>query len=72
MASEVSQATGKAEPDTALRVARFLSVAHKKTLGADKGCATRSFVVTCPPDVPTLLRSRVMRVDVCGHAAAPC
>ena len=44
VASEVSQATGKAERDAALRMARSLSGAHQKTLGADKGYDTRDFV----------------------------
>jgi hypothetical protein len=37
VASEVSHATGKAERDAALRMARSLRGAHKKSLGADKG-----------------------------------
>ncbi len=37
VASEVSQATGKAERDAALRMARALSGGPKKTLRADKG-----------------------------------
>jgi transposase len=44
VASEVSQATGKAERDAALRMARSLRGAHHKTLGADKGYDTREFV----------------------------
>lgn len=44
VASEVSQATGKAERDAALRMARSLRGAHQKTLGADKGYDTREFV----------------------------
>jgi hypothetical protein len=41
VASEVTQATGKAERDAAVRMARSLSGAHQKTLGADKGYDTR-------------------------------
>jgi hypothetical protein len=37
VASEVNQATGKAERDAAVRMARSLKGAHQKTLGADKG-----------------------------------
>jgi hypothetical protein len=44
VASEVNQATGKAERDVALRMARSLSGAHQKTLGADKGYDNREFV----------------------------
>jgi hypothetical protein len=44
VASEVSQATGRAERDAALRMARSLKGAHQKTLGADKGYDTREFV----------------------------
>jgi transposase len=44
VASEVTQATGKAERDAAVRMARALSGAHQKTLGADKGYDTRDFV----------------------------
>ena len=36
VASEVSQATGRAEREAALRMARSLRGAHQKTLGADK------------------------------------
>jgi hypothetical protein len=43
-ASEVSQATGKAERDAALRMVRSLNGEHQKTLGADKGYDTREFV----------------------------
>lgn len=42
--SEVTQATGTAERDSALRMARSLQGAHQKTLGADKGYDTRDFV----------------------------
>ncbi len=45
VASEVTQATGKAERDAAVRMARSLKGAHQKTLGADKGYVTRDFVV---------------------------
>ena len=44
VASEVSQATGRAEREAALRMARSLRGAHQKTLGADKGYDTREFV----------------------------
>jgi hypothetical protein len=44
VASEVSQATGRAERDAALRMACSLRGAHLKTLGADKGYDTREFV----------------------------
>jgi IS5 family transposase len=44
VASEVSQATGRAERVAALRMARSLKGAHQKTLGADKGYDTREFV----------------------------
>ncbi len=44
LASEVSQATGRAERDAAVRMARSLHGAHQKTLGADKGYDTRDFV----------------------------
>ena len=37
VASEVSQATGRAERDAAVCMARSLRGAHQKTLGADKG-----------------------------------
>jgi hypothetical protein len=41
---EVSQSTGKAERDAALRMACSLRGAHQKTLAADKGYNTREFV----------------------------
>jgi transposase len=44
VASEVSQATGRAEREAAIRMARSLKGAHQKTLGADKGYDTREFV----------------------------
>lgn len=44
VASEVSQATGRAERDAALRMICSLRRAHQKTLGADKGYDTREFV----------------------------
>jgi len=44
VASAVSQATGRAERDAALRMIRSLRGAHQKTLGADKGYDTREFV----------------------------
>jgi hypothetical protein len=44
VASEVSQAIGKAERDAALRMTRSLRSAHQKTLVADKGYDTREFV----------------------------
>jgi hypothetical protein len=44
VASEVTQSTGKAERDAAVRMARSLRGAHQKTLGADKGYDTRDFV----------------------------
>jgi len=44
VAREVSQASGTAERDSALRMARSLKGAHQKTLGADKGYDTRDFV----------------------------
>ena len=44
VASEVSQASGTAERDSALRMARSLQGAHRKTLGADKGYDTKDFV----------------------------
>jgi hypothetical protein len=42
--SEVTQASGTAERDSALRMARSLRGAHQKTLGANKGYDTRDFV----------------------------
>ena len=44
VASEVSQATGRAEREAAIRMARSLKGAHQKTLGADKGYDTKEFV----------------------------
>ena len=44
VASEVSQATGRADREAAIRMARSLKGAHQKTLGADKGYDTRDFV----------------------------
>ena len=44
VANEVTQASGTAERDSALRMARSLTGAHQKTLGADKGYDTRDFV----------------------------
>ena len=44
VASEVTQATGRAEREAAQRMARSLRGAHQKTLGADKGYDTREFV----------------------------
>lgn len=44
VASEVSQATGRAEREAAIRMARFLKGANQKTLGADKGYDTRQYV----------------------------
>ena len=44
VASEVTQASGTAERDSALRMVRSLHGAHQKTLGADKGYDTRDFV----------------------------
>ena len=44
VASEVTLASGTAERDSALRMARSLRGAHQKTLGADKGYDTRDFV----------------------------
>lgn len=44
VASEVSQASGTAEREAALRMARSIRGAHQKTLGADKGYDTRDFV----------------------------
>ena len=44
VASEVSQATGRAEREAAIRMARSLKGAYQKTLGADKGYDTREFV----------------------------
>lgn len=44
VASEVTQASGTAERDSALRMARSLQGAHRKTLGADKGYDTKDFV----------------------------
>jgi len=44
VASEVTQASGTAERDSALQMARSLKGAHQKTLGADKGYDTRDFV----------------------------
>jgi hypothetical protein len=44
VASEVTQATGKAERGAAVRMARSLKGAQQKTLGADKGYDTRDFV----------------------------
>ena len=45
VASEVTQLTGRAEREAALRMARSLKGAHQKTLGADKGYDIREFVV---------------------------
>jgi len=44
VASEVTQASGTAERDSALQMARSLKGAHQKTLGADKGYDARDFV----------------------------
>ena len=44
VASEVTQASGTAERDSALRMAQSLKGSHQKTLGADKGYDTRAFV----------------------------
>ena len=44
VSSEVTQARGTAERDSALRMVRSLRGAHQKTLGADKGYDTRDFV----------------------------
>ena len=44
VSSEVTQARGTAERDSALRMVRSLRGAHQKTLGADKGYNTRDFV----------------------------
>jgi hypothetical protein len=44
VASEVTQARGTAERDSALRMMRSLRGAHQKTLGSDKGYDTRDFV----------------------------
>ena len=44
VASEVSQATGRAERDAALWMARSLRGTHQKTLGANKGHDSREFV----------------------------
>ena len=44
VASEVSQASGNAEREAALRMSRSIRGAHQKTLGADKGYDTRDFV----------------------------
>jgi transposase len=44
VAGEVSQASGTAERDSALRMGRLLQGAHQKTLGADKGYDTKDFV----------------------------
>jgi transposase len=44
VASEVTEATGRAEREAALRMARSLRGAHQKTVGADKGYDTREFV----------------------------
>jgi len=46
LASEVSQACGTPERDSALRMARSLKGAQKKTLGADKGYDTRVLWLT--------------------------
>ena len=44
VASEVTQASGTAERDSALRMAQSLKGSHQKILGADKGYDTRAFV----------------------------
>ena len=44
VASEVSQASGRAEREAAIWMARSLKGSHQKTLGADKGYDTRAFV----------------------------
>ena len=44
VASEVTQASGTAERDSALRMARSLRGGHQKTLGAHMGYDTRDFV----------------------------
>ena len=44
VASEFSQASGTAERELALRMARSIRGAHQKTLGADKGYDTRDFM----------------------------
>jgi len=44
VAGEVGQATGRAERDAVVRIARALRGDHQKTLGADKGYDTRDFV----------------------------
>ncbi len=46
VASAVTQATGKAERDAAVQMARSLKGSHHKTLGADKGYDTRVFVLS--------------------------
>jgi hypothetical protein len=48
VASEVSQATGRAERDSSLRLMRSIRGAHQKTLGADKSYDTRDFVADLP------------------------
>ena len=52
VASEISQATGRAQREAAIRIARSLKGAHQKTLGTDKGYDTKEFVV------PALQRQR--------------
>jgi IS5 family transposase len=71
VASEVSQATGRAERDSALRMARSLKGAHQKTLGADKGYDTREFVADLrisgitPHVVQNITRSGGSAIDGC-------
>jgi IS5 family transposase len=48
VASEVTQATGRAERDSAQLIALVLKGAHQKTLGADKGYDTLNFVADLP------------------------
>ena len=44
VAREVIQATGRAEREAAIRMARSLKGSHQTTLGADKGYDTSEFV----------------------------
>ena len=75
VASEVSQATGRAEREAALRMARSLRGAHQKTLGADKGYDTREFVADLringitPHVAQNITRSGGSAIDgrTCGH-----
>ena len=64
VASEVNQATGRAERDSALRMDRSLQGAHEKTLGADKGYDTRDFVADlCISGITPHVAQNISRSD---------